>query len=142
MSNVGATNSVQQVTVMHGTTGRTGSAESLNKNDFLNLMMDELSNQDPLSASSSDPSQYLSQLAQFTSLEQQTNTAQSTATSAGEQQAGTALSLLGHTVSYIDPNSGATVTGSVTQVNFSSSGPTVTVGGVSGISPASVTEVQ
>jgi flagellar basal-body rod modification protein FlgD len=142
MSNIAATNSVQQVTVMHGATGQTGAAESLNKNDFLNLMMDELSNQDPLSASSSDPSQYLSQLAQFTSLEQQTNTAQSTATTASEQQAGTALSLLGHTVSYIDPNSGATVNGTVTKVDFSSSGPTITVGTTAGISPASVTEVQ
>ena len=54
-------------------------------------MVTQLKYQDPLSPS--DPSQFLGQLAQFTSLEQETNTATNT-------QNTEYLSLLGHTVTY------------------------------------------
>ncbi len=44
----------------------------MNKNDFLQLLMAQLQNQDPLSPE--DPKDFVSQLAQFSSLEQQINT--------------------------------------------------------------------
>ena len=106
----------------------------LGSDAFLQLMMAELKNQNPLSASSSDPSQFMAQLAQMTSVEQETNTAQSTAQSA-------ALSLLGHAVTYTD-NSGAAQTGTVQKVDLTPSGPTLTIGGVAGINPTSVSEVS
>ena len=130
------------------TTNQTNSASStsgtnsiLGKDQFLQLMMAELQNQNPMSPNSSDPTQYVTELAQFTALEQQTNTAQSTAQSAQADQATQALALLGHTVSYID-TSGNSGTGVVQKVDFTSAGPTLTVNGVSGIQPSGVSEVS
>jgi flagellar basal-body rod modification protein FlgD len=124
-----------------GSTSATAAAGNnlLDKNTFLKLMMAQLKNQDPLNPS--DPSQYTSELAQLTSLEQETNIAQSAAQTAAEQNTTTALALLGHTVSYTDPT-GATATGLVQKVDFTGSGPTLTVNGTSGIDPSSVNEVS
>jgi flagellar basal-body rod modification protein FlgD len=117
-------------------------APSLNENQFLQLLMTELKNQNPMSPNSSDPTQFMTQLAQFTALEQQTNTAQATSQIATEQSQTAALGLLGHTVTYTDPTTGATATGSVQHVDFTSSGATLTINGAPGIAPSSVTEVS
>jgi flagellar basal-body rod modification protein FlgD len=122
--------------------GVPGSAKTdplLDKNAFLKLMMVQLQDQDPLNPQ--DPSQYLGQLAQMTSVEQLTNAAESAATTATQQTEGTALGLLGHTVSYTDGN-GDTQSGTVTKVSFTTSGPSLTVGGVSGVLSTSVTQVS
>ena len=90
-------------TTSSSTSNTSATSSLLGKDQFLQLMMAELQNQNPMSPNSSDPTQYVTELAQFTSLEQQTNTAQSTAQSAQASQASQALALLGHTVSYVDP---------------------------------------
>jgi flagellar basal-body rod modification protein FlgD len=123
------------------TTNTSPTSSLLGKDQFLQLMMAELQNQNPMSPNSSDPTQYVTELAQFTSLEQQTNTAQSTAQSATANQASQALALLGHTVSYIDP-AGNSGTGVVQKVDFTTSGPTLTVNGATGIQPGGVSEVS
>jgi flagellar basal-body rod modification protein FlgD len=110
----------------------------LDKNAFLKLMMTQLQDQDPLNPQ--DPSQYLNQLAQMTSVEQETNIATSVSQTASEQNSTTALSLLGHSVSYLDA-SGNTQTGTVQKVDFSSAGPSLTIDGVTGISPGQISEV-
>lgn len=122
-----------------GTSGTTMSnpSSNLGENDFLKLMMDQLQNQDPLSPS--DPTQYMSELANFSSLEQDTQIAGSTASAASAQTTSAALGLLGHTVSYQDSD-GVTQNGVVSKVDFSSSGPSLTIGTTSGISLGSVTE--
>ena len=132
---------VTSATNAAGTAATTSSISSsdplagLGPNAFLQMMMAQLENQNPLSASSNDPTQYTAELAQMTALEQETHTAEATARSA-------ALSLLGHTVTYTD-KSGASQTGTVQTVDLTaSSGPTLTVGGVAGISPSSVSEVS
>jgi flagellar basal-body rod modification protein FlgD len=104
--------------------------------------MTELRNQNPMDPSSSDPTQFMTQLAQFTSLEQQTNTAQATAQIAAEQGTNAAVALIGHAVSYTDPTTGATASGTVQSVQITSSGATLTVAGTPGISPSDVTEVS
>jgi len=107
----------------------------LGSNAFLQIMMAELENQNPLSASSNDPTEFMTQLAQMTSVEQETNTAQATTQAA-------ALSLLGHTVTYTD-KSGASQAGTVQKVDLTgSNGPTLTIGGVDGVSLSSVGEVS
>lgn len=50
----------------------TTKSNSLDKNAFMKILMAEVSNQDPTSQNN-DPTQYISQLAQFSSLEQMTN---------------------------------------------------------------------
>jgi len=112
---------------------------ALGENEFLQLMMDQLKNQNPLNPS--DPTQFVSELAGFTTLEQETNIAQTSAQAAQQQSTATALSLLGHTVSYTDTN-GNTETGLVQKVDLTSSSATLTVGGVAGIAPTRVVEVS
>ena len=137
MTNV--TNTTSTLAGIQGTSGTTFSnpSSNLGENDFLMLMMDQLKNQDPLNPS--DPTQYLSELAGFSSLEQQTQIARSSASAATQQASASALSLLGHTVSYQDA-AGTTQSGTVSKVNFTSSGPTLTIGATSGVSLSSITE--
>ena len=141
MSTVTPTTATGTTTQSSSTTNTSATSSLLGKDQFLQLMMAQLQNQNPMSPNSSDPTQYVSELAQFTALEQQTNTAQSTAQSAQANQATQALALLGHTVSYIDP-SGNSGTGVVQKVDFTTSGPTLTVNGNTGIAPSGVSEVS
>src|SRR5947209_20383211 len=126
-------------TTISSTSGPGGTDPLLDKNAFLKLMMVQMQHQDPLSPQ--DPSQYLGQLAQLTAVEQQTNIAQSVQQTAQVQNAGTALQLLGHTVTYSDAN-GHSVTGTVQKVDFTTSGPQLTINGVTGISPSAVDTVS
>lgn len=112
---------------------------SLGQNDFLQLMMDQLKNQDPLNPS--NPTQYMSELAQFSQLQAETNIASSAASTASQSSSASALALLGRTVSYSD-STGATQSGTVSSVQFGSSGPTLTIGSVSGVPLSSVTEAS
>jgi flagellar basal-body rod modification protein FlgD len=105
----------------------------LGQNDFLKLMIAQLQAQNPLEPSNGN--EYVTELAQFTQLEQTTNLA-----SAGELSS--AVGLIGHIVSYGDPTSGGTATGVVQSVQSATSGPTVTVEGVPGIKLSSITEVN
>lgn len=57
----------------NGTPVTKASQQGIDKNSFLRILTAELSNQDPLSGSNQDSTQYVSQLAQFTSLEQMAN---------------------------------------------------------------------
>jgi flagellar basal-body rod modification protein FlgD len=141
MSTVTPTTATGTTAQSSSTTNTSATSSLLGKDQFLQLMMAQLKNQNPMSPNSSDPTQYVTELAQFTSLEQQTNTAQSTAQSAQANQATQALALLGHTVSYIDP-SGNSGTGVVQKVDFTTSGPTLTVNGNTGIQPSGVSEVS
>jgi flagellar basal-body rod modification protein FlgD len=127
-----------------GTTGTSSTSSGLpiNENQFLQMLMTELQNQNPMNPNSSDPMSFVTELAQFTSVEQETDTAQNTSTLASGQSTASAVSLIGKSVNYTDPTTGATDTGTVQSVNISSSGPTLTINGTSGIAPSSVTEVS
>jgi flagellar basal-body rod modification protein FlgD len=122
--------------------GSTGSASGagaenpngvLGQNDFLKLMIAQLQAQNPLEPGNGN--EYVTELAQFTQLEQTTNLA-----SASELSS--AVQLIGHTVSYSDPATGAAATGKVESVQSTTSGPTLTIEGVPGVKIASVSEVK
>jgi flagellar basal-body rod modification protein FlgD len=112
---------------------------TLGKEGFLKLMVAQLQSQDPLQPTES--SAYIGELAQFTELEQVTNLAQTSSQSAAAQQVAQAVQLIGHTVSYIDPSTGATTQGTVQNVEITSSGATLTIEGQKGIEPSGITEV-
>lgn len=105
----------------------------LGQNDFLKLMIAQLQAQNPLEPANGN--EYVTELAQFTQLEQTTNLA-----SASELSS--AVQLIGHTVSYNDPSTGAAATGKVESVQSTTSGPTLTIEGVPGVKIASVSEVK
>jgi len=104
----------------------------LGQNDFLKLMITQLQDQDPLNPANTN--EYISELAQFTQVEQLTNLANSNELSG-------AVQLIGRTVHYTSP-AGGTTTGTVTSVQSSAEGVTVTIEGVSGIALSAITEVQ
>jgi len=126
------------------TTAANSSSSSLpiTQNQFLQMLMTELQNQNPMNPNSSDPMSFVTELAQFTQVEQETNTAESTATIASGQNTASAIALLGHTVNYTDPTTGATDSGTVQSIEISSSGPTLTINGTAGISASAVDEVS
>jgi flagellar basal-body rod modification protein FlgD len=113
---------------------------TLGKNGFLQLMIAQLQAQDPLQPTES--SAYVGELAQFTELEQVTNLAQTSSQAAEAQNVAQAVQLIGHKVAYKVPTTGATAEGAVQSVQITSSGATLTVEGIGGIEPASITKVS
>src|SRR5947209_10864634 len=128
------TQSTTATTPPTGTTAATAAQKSMpiNQNQFLQMLMAELKNQNPLNPNSSDPMQFVTELAQFTSVEQQTYTAESTQTIPAGQSNASAIALIGHTVNYTHPTTQAGASGVVQSVEFTSSGPTLTINGTPG----------
>lgn len=110
---------------------RTASENQLGKDEFLRLLVGQLRHQDPMNPV--NDTEFLGQMAQFTSVEQLTNLA-------GTLRSSQATSLIGKTVTYTGED-GQTATGTVERVTFQAGEPTLTINGVGGIDPASVTEV-
>ncbi len=110
----------------------TNPGATLGQNDFLKLMIAQLQAQNPLEPGNTN--EYVSELAQFTQVEQTTNLANASELSG-------AVQLIGRTVNYSSSTGGAG-TGKVESVQSDSSGTTVTVEGVTGVKLASITEVQ
>src|SRR5580692_8257460 len=104
----------------------------LGQNDFLKLMIAQLQAQNPLEPGNSN--EYLNELAQFTQVEQMTNMANANELSG-------AVQMIGRNVSY-NGTAGQPLTGTVESVQSSSTGTTVTVGGVAGITLSSITNVE
>jgi flagellar basal-body rod modification protein FlgD len=115
------------------TTSATNPASILGQDGFLQLLVAEMQNQDPLDSSNQDPTQSVTQMAQFSSVEQLTDLVQNT------QQA-QSVSLIGHTVDYTD-SQGNTGSGVVSAVLFQSGSPVLDVNGVS-VSPTEIDDVQ
>jgi flagellar basal-body rod modification protein FlgD len=134
-----ATPAVASTSSTGSTSSTTPGGNILDKNAFLKLMMTQLKNQNPLSPN--DPTQYINELSQLTTLEQTTNLAKSSSQQASEQHTVATLAMLGHTVTYTD-SKGTIVSGKVDKVQFTGSGPMLTVAGNSGINPSTVTTVS
>lgn len=132
-----------------GATGATGGeaakvkaqaeASGLNKDQFLQLLVAQLKNQDPMSPVGSQ--EFMSQMAAFSTLEQVTNMAV-----AGEEQnrmlaVNQSLSLVGHDVTYLNEDE-TTSEGKVESVDFGEGGFSLTINGESGIPAGAVTKVS
>ena len=134
MSDLNAANPAQGITTLAGpSTPKPSATSSTNDKDlFLKLMVEQMSNQDPMNPTSSD--QWLAQMAQFNTVEQLT----SISSNNDQQQA---VGLLGKTVTYNDDN-GGTSSGTVDKVTLSKGGPTMTIAGQDGVLLTSITDVQ
>lgn len=117
VTNTGATDS---------SAAQTGQMKSLGQDDFLKLLLTQLQNQDP--SNTMDDKQFIAQLAQFSSLEQTNNMATGLKNMAANQASTQAMSMIGKSVQYLDPNSGDTMSGKVASVRMSSDGPSLMVG--------------
>ena len=123
-------------------TQHTNDKASLGKDDFLKLMVAQMSNMDPLSQDSSDPSKSTEQMTQFSILEQLTNLTSSQDTLASNEKQSQAIALLGKTVDYTAAD-GSSTTGAVDKVDFDSKGGILlTIAGVTGVSPSQIAGVK
>src|SRR3954451_9580634 len=112
---------------------------TLGKDDFLKLLVGQLQHQDPLAPS--DDQQWIGQMAAFSQLEQVSNTAETNQKIVDTLNMNGTLSLIGHSVSYLD-EAGAAHSGVVDPVDVAGGKASLTIGGVSGIDAGSVTRVR
>jgi flagellar basal-body rod modification protein FlgD len=125
-------------TVTVGAMNRTPSAE-LDKDAFMKLMIAQLQHQDPTAPQ--DSTQMMAQVSQMTMVEQITNLATTAAAQAKDAKLARSEALLGRTVTYVDKDK-ASVSGVVEKVDTSGDTPRLTINGVDGIDPATLTEVR
>lgn len=130
-------------TTAPATTGTTAAPKAagpiLGKDDFLKLLVGQLKNQNPMEPSSD--TDFIAQMAQFSQLEQTTNMAKVNSELVAQQSGARAVSLLGRTVTY-PASDGVSTSGVVEKVEWSDGIPSLTVAGLAGIDPNSVTAVQ
>lgn len=106
--------------------GADAMASQLDQETFLQLMVAQLRNQDPLNPT--DSSQFLAQTAQFTSVEKLQQVAEQSAQALAAQMAFGATNLVGRNVTYTGAD-GVESTGTVASVRFGASGPQLVVDG-------------
>lgn len=136
------TNPVSSGSTSTGTSSTSASSTlNLNSSDFMNMMITQLENQDPLNPTNSD--ELMTQMSAIGQM-QSSSTLDSTLSNLGTQtQIGSASSLMGKQVQGIDSNNNS-VTGVVTAVQVAStgvsleldSGDTVSLSNISSITSA------
>lgn len=98
----------------------------INEKDFIKLFVNELQFQDPMQPL--DNSQFLTQLAQFVSIEQQSEEVSGINNLLTLDSSDQSLGLLSHTVQVTNTD-GSTATGKVTGIQYGTSGVQMTVTG-------------
>ncbi len=111
---------------MATTTGRTPSNE-LGRDAFLKLLVAQLRFQNPLSPT--DPTEFMSQTAQFTMVEKLEELADQARATSTAQKLATASSLMGREIGYLAPD-GSTARGTVTSARIDADGVMLRVGAV------------
>lgn len=110
-----------QTTTTSSSSSSTSQSNTLNYNEFLQLLIAQLQNQDPTNPS--DSTQFVSELASFSAVEQQVNTNSKLDTLLTQNWLSEAGSLIGKTVTSSDGKT----TGTVASVAITSSGATATL---------------
>jgi flagellar basal-body rod modification protein FlgD len=117
---------------------KTASNGELGKDDFLKLFVAQLQHQDPMNPM--NDSDFMGQMASFSSLEQISNLAAANNVMAANLSSTSAIGLIGRTVSYVDAND-EIHTGVVEKVTTAGGSPSLTVAGIDGIDPSTITQV-
>ena len=126
-------------TRVSGSTSVTNPNAALDKDGFLKLFVAQLQHQDPTSPMDSNDS--MQQMTSFSMVEQITNMASSNSKIAASLSTSSAVGLIGRTVTYTGTDK-LPHTGTVERVATSKDGAaTITVGGIAGIDPSTITEV-
>jgi len=113
------------------TQAASGANSAMGKDQFLKLFVAQLQHQDPMNPM--QDSDFMGQMASFSTLEQVSNLA-------SENAKNNAIGLLGRTVTYKDKD-GAEFTGTVEKVSTKDGKPSLTVGGTAGVDPSSISQV-
>lgn len=102
--------------------------KTLGQQDFLKLLVAQLSSQDPMNPVSN--TDFIAQMAQFSTLQQSQTMQQNLANLQSGQTAMQASALLGQNVQ-VQTSAGQTVTGVVNAVNFQAGTPSIVINGQS-----------
>ncbi|MGM0370141.1 MAG: flagellar hook assembly protein FlgD [Bacillota bacterium] len=102
-------------------------SDQMGKDEFLDLLVTQLKNQDPLEPM--DNKQFISQMAQFSSLEQMNNMNSSMNDFLEFQKISQAGSLVGKKVEILDSDTGQNTIGLIEKANVKEDSATVTVNG-------------
>ena len=111
---------------------------ALGKDAFLKLFVAQLQHQDPMNPMSD--SDFMGQMASFSTLEQVSNLALANEKIAANLTSSSAIGLIGRTVSYVGAND-EIHTGTVEKVSTVDGKPSLTVAGIDGVDPATITQV-
>ena len=111
---------------------------ALGKDAFLKLLVAQLQHQDPMNPM--NDSEFMGQMASFSTLEQVTNMASANEKIAGSLTSSNAIGLIGRTVTYVD-GSDQIHTGTVEKVTTTDGKPSLTVAGIDGVDPSTITQV-
>jgi len=122
-SSTSASATATDYAALGGTTRTT--TKTLGQNDFLKLLVTQLSSQDPLNPTKD--TDFIAQMAQFSSLEQAKSMSNDLSSLKTEQQIQQASDLLGRTVELTED--GKSVSGEVTAVKIVSGTPKIEVNG-------------
>jgi flagellar basal-body rod modification protein FlgD len=113
------------------TQAASGANSAMGKDQFLKLFVAQLQHQDPMNPM--QDSDFMGQMASFSTLEQVSNLA-------SENAKTNAIGLIGRTVTY-QAKDGAEHTGIVEKVSTKDGKPSLTVGGTAGVDPSSISQV-
>jgi flagellar basal-body rod modification protein FlgD len=114
---------IEALGAVTGSTSTSNAAGSVGMQDFVRILVSQLNNQDPLKPM--DNQEFMTQLAQFTALEQSRLLNQNLEALLAVQSTTQSVGLIGRTVDVA--TSSGTVSGQVIQLDFSSGEPRMTV---------------
>jgi flagellar basal-body rod modification protein FlgD len=101
---------------------------TLGKDDFLRLLVTQLENQDPTSPL--DDKEFISQMAQFSTLEQMTQMNTTLGNLIVNNKINLSYSLLGRHVEVLDSTTGEVQSGVVSEVSFGNGAPSISFNGL------------
>ena len=110
----------------------------MGKDQFLKLFVAQLQHQDPMNPM--EDSEFMGQMASFSTLEQVSNLAAANERIANSLQSTSAIGLIGRTVTYVDGDD-QVHTGKVEKVTTTDGKPFLTVDGTDGVDPSTITQV-
>ena len=115
-----------------------GKNAQLGKDQFLKLFVAQLQHQDPMNPM--QDTEFMGQMASFSTLEQVTNLATANAQIADNLSSTSAVGLLGRTVTWTD-EADVSHTGVVEKVTTAGGTPSLTVGGTDGVELSTISQV-
>ena len=124
---IDATTAAAAAAASQTTKPASAATQTLGKDDFLKLLVAQMRFQNPMSPT--DPTQFMAQTAQFTMIEKLQNMEQSSADSLKAQQSAAATGMLGQQIVADGPD-GKDITGIVTGMRITSTGPELKVGDI------------
>jgi flagellar basal-body rod modification protein FlgD len=134
MTTVNALNSAPAAT----TQAASSKNSEMGKDQFLKLFVAQLQHQDPMNPM--QDSDFMGQMASFSTLEQVSNMANENTKIAQSLNATSAVNLIGRDVTWVDKDK-VEHTGKVEKVATIDGKPSLTVGGTTGVDPTSITQV-